>query len=112
RESDQVAKETRPLWGLKKPMSVRESRSDEEVNKFPRGLDTSEPEPRQNTCQNPAIRKEWRKLSPSEQNDYLTAVKCLYTSPTKGIYPDVPFVRTRMDDLAWTHSVVQEQIHL
>ncbi|ESK82179.1 monooxygenase [Moniliophthora roreri MCA 2997] len=105
-----IGNKPRSIWQLK-PIPPRESRLDEEVGAFARGLDILEPR-QTSTCQNPAVRKEWRELTPGERNDYLTAVKCLYTSPTKGIYPDKPFVKTRMDDIAWTHSIVQEQVHL
>lgn len=35
-------------------------------------------------CSNPRIRKEWRTLSTSEQNDYINAIQCLKAAPSKG----------------------------
>ncbi|CAN8104145.1 unnamed protein product [Discula destructiva] len=53
-------------------------------------------------------RKEWRTLTDEEKSAYLTAEKCLMTSPAKsGIENAV----TRWDELQWAHIVQSNDIH-
>ncbi|KAF6230923.1 hypothetical protein HO173_010831 [Letharia columbiana] len=51
-------------------------------------------------CTNPIIRREWRDLSDAEKNDYIEAVQCLRSSPSKlglnqTLYDDFPYVHSR-----------------
>ncbi len=51
-------------------------------------------------CSNPVIRREWRELSDAEKNDYIAAVQCLRSSPSKlglnqTLYDDFPYVHSR-----------------
>ena len=51
------------------------------------------------SCSKPAIRKEWRTLSRSEQEQYLAAVHCLRTQPSK-----IGLAHSLYDDFPWVHS--------
>lgn len=59
--------------------------------------------PRQNsTCVDPVKRVEWRKLNPALQTQYIDAVLCLKTKPSRlGLsttrYDDFPYVHTHLD---------------
>lgn len=49
------------------------------------------------SCVRPSIRREWRTLSRADKNDYITAVQCLGTKPSKvrengTLYDDFPRV--------------------
>lgn len=49
------------------------------------------------TCARPAIRREWRTLSRADRNEYIAAVQCLSTKPSKlysngSLYDDFPRV--------------------
>lgn len=49
------------------------------------------------TCVSPPIRREWRTLSPSAKDQYIDAVQCLTTKPSRvrnngSLYDDFPFV--------------------
>lgn len=50
-------------------------------------------------CQRPTIRREWRTLSEPEKLNYITAVKCLATKPSK-----LRNTGTLYDDFAWVHK--------
>lgn len=50
-------------------------------------------------CVQPAIRREWRTLSELEQQDYIAAVKCLTTKPSK-----LRNNGTLYDDFPWVHK--------
>ncbi|CAN9189060.1 unnamed protein product [Alternaria alternata] len=54
------------------------------------------------TCSNPRIRKEWRTLSPSEQDAYIDAIKCLKRAPSKGT-EIFSTLKTRHDDFVALH---------
>jgi tyrosinase len=48
-------------------------------------------------CVSPPIRREWRTLSTSSRNEYIAAVQCLATKPSKvrnngSLYDDFPFI--------------------
>ena len=48
-------------------------------------------------CQQPSIRQEWRTFSDAQRGEYVEAVKCLATKPSKlsnsaSLYDDVPWV--------------------
>lgn len=52
------------------------------------------------TCTNPVIRREWRDLSDAEKSDYIGAVQCLRSSPSRlglnqTLYDDFPYVHSR-----------------
>ena len=51
-------------------------------------------------CTNPVIRREWRGLSNAEKSDYIAAVQCLRSSPSRlglnqTLYDDFPYVHSR-----------------
>ena len=51
-------------------------------------------------CTNPVIRREWRYLSDTEKSDYIEAVQCLRSSPSRlglnqTLYDDFPYVHSR-----------------
>lgn len=51
-------------------------------------------------CTNPVIRREWRSLSNAEKSDYIGAVQCLRSSPSRSglnqtLYDDFPYVHSR-----------------
>ena len=50
-------------------------------------------------CQQPTTRREWRTLSEPEKLDYVTAVKCLATKPSK-----LRNNGTLYDDFPWVHK--------
>ncbi len=50
------------------------------------------------SCQHPTTRQEWRRLSPTEKQNYIDAVRCLETVPSR-LYPN----RSIYDDFPWTH---------
>lgn len=52
-------------------------------------------------CQSPAARREWRTLSDTEREEYVEAVRCLATKPSKlrntgTLYDDFPWVHKRL----------------
>ena len=58
------------------------------------------PLPISTACKNAVIRREWRDLSVAEKSDYIGAVQCLRTSPSKTglnqtLYDDFPYVHSR-----------------
>ena len=51
-------------------------------------------------CTKPTIRREWRDLSDTEKSDYIEAVQCLRSSPSRlglnqTLYDDFPYVHSR-----------------
>lgn len=53
-------------------------------------------------CTNPDQRREWRSLSTAEQEEYISAVKCLSTKPsrlnlTTTLYDDFPYVHNELN---------------
>lgn len=51
-------------------------------------------------CTSPVIRREWRDLSDAEKSDYVEAVQCLRSSPSRlglnqTLYDDFPYVHSR-----------------
>ncbi|KAJ4350601.1 hypothetical protein N0V95_004605 [Ascochyta clinopodiicola] len=61
-------------------------------------------------CTNPAVRKEWRKLTNTEKAEYLQAAVCLRGLP-KAKYIDIDAVTTRLDDLVYSHLSLNNDIH-
>ena len=65
--------------------------------------------PRQHsTCVNPVKRVEWRELDAALQTQYIDAVLCLKTKPSKlGVnttrYDDFPYVHTHLDKSSVYH---------
>jgi hypothetical protein len=53
------------------------------------------------SCRDPPIRQEWRQLSVSEKKKYITAVKCLQTTPSRWNSND-----TLYDDFPRLHQLV------
>ncbi|KAH7304025.1 hypothetical protein B0I35DRAFT_363867 [Stachybotrys elegans] len=62
------------------------------------------------SCTNPVVRKEWRELTDGEKAEYIRAAVCLRGLPSEK-YAEIEAVTTRMDELVWTHSTLQPQIH-
>ncbi|KAF5025387.1 hypothetical protein F66182_2552 [Fusarium sp. NRRL 66182] len=62
------------------------------------------------TCSDPVVRKEWRELTDPEKAEYLRAAVCARNLPNKG-YEFVDAVTTRMDDLVYTHYILNNEIH-
>ncbi|KAI1464569.1 Di-copper centre-containing protein [Daldinia caldariorum] len=58
------------------------------------------------TCENPAVRKEWRTLSTDERNSYISAVKCLATKPSM-----LGLNTTLYDDFPYVHNALNDDIH-
>ena len=52
-------------------------------------------------CQNPEWRREWRSLSSTEKQNYITAIQCLLTIPSI-----VGLNQTLYDDFPWIHNHV------
>ena len=51
-------------------------------------------------CTDPVVRREWRGLSEAERGDYIEAVQCLRSSPSRlglnqSLYDDFPYVHSR-----------------
>ncbi|ETS81057.1 hypothetical protein PFICI_06059 [Pestalotiopsis fici W106-1] len=61
-------------------------------------------------CRNPLVRREWRTLSNSEKQSYISAVKCLQKAPaqTQSTYAGV---RSRYDDFMAEHINRTDFIH-
>ncbi|WQF83004.1 Putative tyrosinase copper-binding domain, di-copper centre-containing domain superfamily [Colletotrichum destructivum] len=57
-------------------------------------------------CQAPSIRREWRSLSSDEKTDYISAVRCLLSKPSK-----VPAGTSLYHDFPRLHSVVGGDSH-
>ena len=63
-------------------------------------------------CQQVPIRREWRTLTAAEQHDYIRAVRCLATKPSKlneqgTLYDDFPWVhkQTSSNSIFWILSL-------
>lgn len=63
------------------------------------------------TCKDPIVRKEWRNLSFSEKKSYLDAVDCITTKPSLTLPSNNTGVRSRYDDLLYTHIQQTFSIH-
>ncbi|KAG4425556.1 hypothetical protein IFR04_001253 [Cadophora malorum] len=64
---------------------------------------TPTPIARRSNCTNPTIRKEWRTLSREEQINYVEAVNCLTTNPSRiglssPLYDDFPYVHNQLNN--------------
>lgn len=53
------------------------------------------------TCRTPATRREWRTLNSVEKKDYVRAVWCLKTVPSK-----LGANQTLYDDFSWVHTII------
>lgn len=62
-------------------------------------------------CNDPIMRREWRTLSPSEKQSYLDAVECITTKPSLTPPFNNSGVRSRYDDLLYTHIQQTFSIH-
>ncbi|KAI0153378.1 hypothetical protein BJ166DRAFT_500349 [Pestalotiopsis sp. NC0098] len=54
------------------------------------------------SCQDPAVRTEWRKLSAAQKVSYIAAVNCMLEKPSKE-YPVVPAANNRYEDFVAAH---------
>lgn len=62
-------------------------------------------------CKDPIVRKEWRTLSPSDKISYLDAVDCILARPSLTPHFNNSGVRSRYDDLLYTHIQQTFSIH-
>ncbi|KAL0580213.1 hypothetical protein V5O48_001806 [Marasmius crinis-equi] len=62
---------------------------------------------RAQSCTNPSVRREWRKLSDGDKQAYHAANLCLRSRPKQRYNEN--FVVTRLDDLTWTHVSLADQ---
>ena len=67
---------------------------------FALGIQTSRPSLLA-SCPNPVTRLEWRALTDIEKKDYLSAVRCLKTVPSR-----LSANLTLYDDFPWVHALV------
>ncbi|KAI3396132.1 hypothetical protein diail_463 [Diaporthe ilicicola] len=58
------------------------------------------------TCTNPDKRREWRSLSTTEQEEYISAVKCLATKPSR-----LNLTTTLYDDFSYVHNELNNKIN-
>lgn len=63
------------------------------------------------TCKDPIVRKEWRTLSAPEKSSYLDAVECILARPPLTPQFNNSGVRSRYDDLLYTHIQQTFSIH-
>ncbi|KAF9054157.1 hypothetical protein BJ165DRAFT_1337324 [Panaeolus papilionaceus] len=61
-------------------------------------------------CSHMRKRKEWRALTDPEKANYISAVKCLQSTPVKS--PELPQVRSMFDQFQAVHVVVAESVHV
>ncbi|KAK2602166.1 hypothetical protein N8I77_008720 [Diaporthe amygdali] len=57
-------------------------------------------------CSNPDSRREWRSLSTTEQEEYISAVQCLATKPSR-----LNLTTTLYDDFPYIHNELNNKIH-
>ncbi|KAF4551773.1 Tyrosinase-like protein 3 [Elsinoe fawcettii] len=70
------------------------------------GLSASIPRSTNNTCASPVKRKEWRTLTSSEQQNYLSSVLCLKTKPSR-----IGLSSPLYDDFPYAHNALNNEIH-
>ena len=61
------------------------------------------PDQKHTTCTSPATRLEWRSLSRDQKQNYLQAVQCLKTKPSRifgnqTLYDDFPYIHIQIGD--------------
>ncbi|KAF6823577.1 tyrosinase central domain containing protein [Colletotrichum musicola] len=61
-------------------------------------------------CHNPTLRREWRQLSRSEQQAYISAVQCLERRPSV-LVPDQTRNSSRYDDFVLAHGLAGDVAH-
>ncbi|KAF7529405.1 hypothetical protein G7054_g9879 [Neopestalotiopsis clavispora] len=54
------------------------------------------------SCRDPVVRTEWRRMSPDQQDSYIAAIKCMLEK-TAEEYPVVPAASNRYEDFVATH---------
>jgi tyrosinase len=62
-------------------------------------------------CEDPIVRKEWRTLESAEKRSYLEAVNCIMTQPSITPPFNTSGVKSRYDDLLYTHIQQTFSIH-
>ncbi|EJT78180.1 para-nitrobenzyl esterase [Gaeumannomyces tritici R3-111a-1] len=63
------------------------------------------------TLENAAIRHEWSDLSVPQREEYIAAVRCIMTKPTKLSASEAPGARSRYDDFLVAHIQQTPNIH-
>lgn len=63
------------------------------------------------TLEKAAIRREWSDLSVPEREEYIRAVLCLQSLPSKAPKDQVPGARSRFDDFVATHITQAFDLH-
>lgn len=63
------------------------------------------------TLANAAVRREWSDLSVAEREDYIKAVLCLQSKPSKAPKGEVPGALSRFDDFVATHMMQSPMLH-
>ena len=58
-----------------------------------------------------SIRREWTDLSVAEREEYIAAVKCLQSAPSKSSSKEIPGARSRFDDFVAVHIQQTDSIH-
>ncbi|KAK1826982.1 hypothetical protein QBC39DRAFT_267962 [Podospora conica] len=72
-------------------------------------LPAAEAETPAQTCTTPSKRRSWHDVSETDKKAYLTAVRCVMTSPQK--LNRLPGAKTRWDELVSLHQIHALQIH-
>jgi tyrosinase len=63
------------------------------------------------TLENAAVRREWNDLSVAERKEYIRAVLCLQSKPSKAPKDQVPESLSRYDDFVATHMTMAPMLH-
>lgn len=62
-------------------------------------------------CDTPSMRKEWRTLTPPEQQSYISAVQCLMDKPPRMVVHHGDNRTSRYDEFVHAHAVVGGKTH-
>ncbi|RYP31226.1 hypothetical protein DL767_005855 [Monosporascus sp. MG133] len=81
-----------------------------EANNTVNGLaGRAEVEERGPGCTNPAIRREWRNMTPADRRSFVLAIRCLMDKPRTGIAPPAT---NRYEELVWVHQQMTANVHM